>query len=184
MNQGLGGGENRTQSELQHPQQHSGLRETPVCVPWGQNLDHFSTEHPATDRRVTMGFTRAIHSPTSCTLCACQLPRGSSSVVKCRGSLQGNHKASPAGAAGKGRKTGVRSGRERGFKPQESFSGLGWGLWPGGLTEGPLDMARGYQDHRLQGWQMGSKPCPQDHGFSSEQMYFFREKCLRQGLAM
>lgn len=112
--------------------------ETPVwvCVLWGQNRDLFSTEHPATDRKVTMGFTQAIHSPTSCTLCAWQLPGGSSSVVMCRGSLQGNHKASPAGAAGKGRKTGVRSGWERGFKPQESFSGLGWGLWPRRIDRG------------------------------------------------
>lgn len=104
----------------------------------------------------------------------CWLLRGSSSVVMCRGSLQGNHKASPAEASGKGRKTGVRSGWERGFKPQGSFSGLGRGLWP---RRGPLDMAHGYRDRRPRGWRT-SELCPRDHWFSSEQM------CLRQGLAM
>lgn len=46
-----------------------------MCVLWGRNLDHFSTERHATDRKATMGVTQAICSPTSCTLCALPVPQ-------------------------------------------------------------------------------------------------------------
>lgn len=95
----------------------------------GQRPDHAGLEchakgfRPDATARTSVGFKAGAHLSSSCTLCS----PSSSPEAPLLEEVSRNHRAPPAGADGKGSKTGVRSGWDTEGSNHRSVSVAWWG---------------------------------------------------------